>query len=309
MRQVALAAGGRLGAEQIGQEVGVGRLLLGGGFEAAVQHRGGLGQPELLQVGAGLFERDHRGTSTSAGRRPRWRASAAGPRRSAPGPPAPPGVGVRPPSAGRPTGPGAVKRWPGRVARGCTASRSVARPELDRARHRPGPGRSARQRPAAPRTRPAPTGRTRPARPAASSRRNGTSRSLPAAPGGAAARRASRSAGRSCVVPCIRVVGTPLDPGPRLLVQVGQVGEAGAGQKLPRTYLIPLSTRPLVCGRYGRHEPEARSPPAGEVQEALVPDRLAGLVRDRAPPPWRCRTGSRFGSPPERLEGPEVAAG
>ena len=25
------------------------------------------------------------------------------------------------------------------------------------------------------------------------------------------------------------------------------------GQKLPRTYLIPLSTRPLVCGRYGRH--------------------------------------------------------
>src|SRR5688572_18256005 len=62
--EVALAAGGSLRAEEIGEQLGVGGLALGRGVESALEDGGGLGEAELLEVPAGLLERDHRTASS-----------------------------------------------------------------------------------------------------------------------------------------------------------------------------------------------------------------------------------------------------
>ena len=64
--QVTLPPGRGLGAEEIGQEVGVGQLLLRRRFESPIQHRGGFGQAELLERLPGLGRGDHRPAPTSA---------------------------------------------------------------------------------------------------------------------------------------------------------------------------------------------------------------------------------------------------
>ncbi len=60
--EVAGAAGGSLSPEEVGEQVGVRGLLLGGGFQAAVQDGGGLSETQLFEILTGLFERDHRTT-------------------------------------------------------------------------------------------------------------------------------------------------------------------------------------------------------------------------------------------------------
>ena len=57
--QVAFASRRDLQAEKVGQQIGVGQLLVGRGVESAVEDVGGVGQPKLAQVEAGLLERDH----------------------------------------------------------------------------------------------------------------------------------------------------------------------------------------------------------------------------------------------------------
>ena len=64
--QVALTPGGGLHAEQVDQELGVGQLLLGGGFQTCFEQGGGLLQPELLELRAGLLQGDHGRAPTSA---------------------------------------------------------------------------------------------------------------------------------------------------------------------------------------------------------------------------------------------------
>lgn len=63
--QVALPPGGRLRTQQVGEEVGVRQLLLGGGLQATVEDGGGFGEAEVFQVLAGLRGGDHRTVSRS----------------------------------------------------------------------------------------------------------------------------------------------------------------------------------------------------------------------------------------------------
>jgi len=69
--QVSFPPGGGLDGEEVGQEVGVGRLALGSRLEPAVEDRGGLGQAKLLEVHPGLL---HRSEERRVGKecRSRW---------------------------------------------------------------------------------------------------------------------------------------------------------------------------------------------------------------------------------------------
>ena len=58
--EVALPAGGHFSAQQLGQHVGVGQLLVGRGVQRVVQDLDGLLEAQGLQVLAGLFQGDHR---------------------------------------------------------------------------------------------------------------------------------------------------------------------------------------------------------------------------------------------------------
>ena len=64
--KIPLAPDRGLGAQQIGQEVGVRQLLLGRRFQPPVEHRGGFGEPQLLKRLPGLGRGDHRPAPTSA---------------------------------------------------------------------------------------------------------------------------------------------------------------------------------------------------------------------------------------------------
>ena len=56
------AAGGSLSTQEVGEQVSVRDLLLGSGFQAAVQDGSGLSETQLFEIRSGLFERDHRTT-------------------------------------------------------------------------------------------------------------------------------------------------------------------------------------------------------------------------------------------------------
>ena len=57
--QVALATHLQLGAQEVGEELRVGRLGLARGVQAGVELVGGLDEPERLELLAGALEGDH----------------------------------------------------------------------------------------------------------------------------------------------------------------------------------------------------------------------------------------------------------
>jgi hypothetical protein len=64
--KVPLTPGSHFDAEQIGEEVRVRQLAFRRGFQPWLQHLGGLGEAQLLQVFMRLGQGDHEGAPTSA---------------------------------------------------------------------------------------------------------------------------------------------------------------------------------------------------------------------------------------------------
>src|SRR5438309_130407 len=57
--EIAFAPRGSFDAQQIGEKLRIGKLLVGRGVQPVLQHRGRLIQPQPFQVDARLIERDH----------------------------------------------------------------------------------------------------------------------------------------------------------------------------------------------------------------------------------------------------------
>lgn len=64
--QVALAAGGHLNGEQFGQYLGVGQVVVGRLVELVLEHRCGVRELQLLEVGAGLGQGEHHRPSSAS---------------------------------------------------------------------------------------------------------------------------------------------------------------------------------------------------------------------------------------------------
>ena len=64
--QVPLPSGTHLGAQELGQHLRIGQLLVGRGVQGVVQDFDGLLETQGLQVLAGLFQGDHRAPPTAA---------------------------------------------------------------------------------------------------------------------------------------------------------------------------------------------------------------------------------------------------